>query len=152
MEGDICRVAPPDWVRLPVEAVCARVTSGGTPSRSRPEFYSGLIPWVKTKELRDGWVDETEEHINEDAIAVSSAKLLPANTVLVAMYGATAAMLGILRRPMTCNQACCALVVDPQRADMRFLFYSLYWHRAQLKKLAVGAAQQNLSGSESVAS
>lgn len=101
---------------------------------------------MKTKELQDGWLENTEEHINEEAIASSSAKLLPAKTILMAMYGATAAMLGILRRPMTCNQACCAMIVDPRKADERFLFYSLLWHRAQLKGLAVGAAQQNLSG------
>jgi len=62
------------------------------------------------------------------------------------MYGATVGQLGLLRRPMTCNQACCALVVDQSAADFRFVFYQLLHARSQLKSLATGAAQQNLSG------
>jgi type I restriction enzyme S subunit len=101
---------------------------------------------VKTQELQDKWIDDTEEHITEVAVSASSAKVLPANTVLVAMYGATVGQLGLLRRPMTCNQACSALVVDPKAADFRFVFYQLLQARSQLQSLATGAAQQNLSG------
>jgi type I restriction enzyme S subunit len=96
--------------------------------------------------LQDKWIDDTEEHITEQAVAASSAKVLPAHTVLVAMYGATVGQLGILRRPMTCNQACSALIVDPTEADYRHLFFQLLHVRSQLKGLATGAAQQNLSG------
>ena len=108
---------------------------------------SDLIwPWVKTQELQDSWIDDTEEHITEDAITASSAKVLPANTVLLAMYGATVGQLGILRRPMACNQACCALIANPDKADFRFLYFYLLHIRSKLKSLATGAAQQNLSG------
>src|SRR5271169_7257128 len=71
------------------------------------------IRWVKTKELKDQYVDDTEEKITEDALASSSAKLLPPETVLMAMYGdgKTITSLGILRSESACNQACCAMVV-----------------------------------------
>jgi type I restriction enzyme S subunit len=94
----------------------------------------------------DGWIDQTEETITDEALASSSAKLLPAQTVLLALYGATVGQLGLLRREMACNQACCAMIVDPGKADCRFLFYQLLLSRPQLKRLATGAAQQNLSG------
>jgi type I restriction enzyme S subunit len=124
-----------------------RVTSGGTPSRSNPEFYEdGEWAWVKTQELLDSWIDDTEEHITEIAIDKSSAKILPEQTILLALYGATVGQLGVLRRPMTCNQACCAIIVNPDEADYRYLFYLLIASRRQLKSLATGAAQQNLSG------
>lgn len=147
METDLCALAPKDWSVMSLEAVCQRITSGGTPSRREPAFYEGEgWPWVKTQELHDTWIEDTEERITDDAIANSSAKVLPEKTLLVAMYGATVGQLGILRRSMTCNQACSALVVDQTRADFRFVFYQLLHARSELQSLATGAAQQNLSG------
>jgi len=147
MRAEICETAPRSWRILPLEEVCIRITSGGTPSRTRPDFYEGgSIPWVKTQELTDDWIHNTDEKITEEAVSSSSAKLLPANTVLMAMYGATVGQLGMLKSPMTCNQACCALIVDPAKADFRFLYYQLRHSRTQLKSLATGGAQQNLSG------
>ena len=107
---------------------------------------AGMYPWVKTQELSDTWIDDTEEHITEEAISQSSAKILPKNTVLIAMYGATVGQLGLLRQPMACNQACCALIVDEHKANFRYMFYQLLQDRDRLKNLATGAAQQNLSG------
>ena len=147
MRAEVCGFAPCDWSIRRIEEVCSRVTSGGTPSRSNAEYFQdGVWPWVKTQELRDRWLDDTEEHITEEAVRSSSAKVLPPNTVLLALYGATVGQLGLLRRAMACNQACCALLVDEQAAHFRYLYYQLLLHRSQLKRLATGAAQQNLSG------
>lgn len=147
MEAEVCALAPPDWRVRTVEDVCDRITSGGTPSRKQPSYYiNGKWPWVKTQELQDKWIDYTEEYITDQAILESSAKMLPENTVLLAMYGATVGQLGLLRKPMTCNQACCAMIVNEKQADYRYLFYQLLNARSQLKSLATGAAQQNLSG------
>jgi len=147
METEVCSVAPSDWAIKTVGEVCINVTSGGTPSRRNSIFYeNGKWGWVKTQELRDKWIDDTDERITEEAVNSSSAKVLPQNTVLLAMYGATVGQLGLLRYPMTCNQACCAMVVNEDEADFRYLFYQLLFARPQLKSLASGAAQQNLSG------
>ena len=148
MQLDLCNSAPADWERLPIEAICQRFTSGGTPSRKLPEFFAGGIPWVKTQELTDCLLQDSEEHITDSAIANSSAKLLPSNTVLMAMYGATVGQLCVLARPMTCNQACAAMVVDEVKVDYRFLYYQLLASRDQIKSLSTGAAQQNLSGAQ----
>ena len=136
------------WRRLPIEAVCARVTSGGTPLRSNLRFYDGgSIPWVKTGELKDWYIDTTEEMITEEAIERSSAKLFPKETVLMAMYGdgRTITSLGILRHKAASNQACCAMIADPSKCHPLFLFYSLKAHRHALLKLAYGGAQRNLN-------
>ncbi|MEU6775990.1 restriction endonuclease subunit S [Streptomyces sp. NPDC046759] len=134
------------WPNASISELCSRVTSGGTPRRSNSDYYvTEGIPWVKTQELNDNRLEDTSEHISQSAIEESSAKLLPGGAILVAMYGATAGKLGVLGRPMACNQACCALIVNPSVADSRFLFYALLNSREQLKGLANGAAQQNLS-------
>ena len=148
MQLDACAVAPDSWTKQSIGEVCRRITSGGTPARNKPEFFSGgSIGWVKTKELIDGFISETEETITPAAIASSSAKVLPAGTILLAMYGATVGMLGILSKEMACNQACCAMQVK-DNFDRDFLFYQLLAHRHQLQGLATGAAQQNLSGKQ----
>jgi type I restriction enzyme, S subunit len=111
MRLEACNSAPAGWKEIRIVDACARITSGGTPSRKVPAYYSnGAIPWVKTKELMDGFIFETEEAITSEAVEKSSAKKLPAGTILLAMYGATVGMLGILGREMACNQACCALI------------------------------------------
>jgi len=137
--------APSNWSVRSIDSLCTRVTSGGTPSRRISDYYGGDIPWIKTKELEDGWINGTEEAISESGLANSSAKVLPPNTVLMAMYGATVGKLALLSRPMACNQAACALIVDTQRADYRYIFYQLLNARTQIADLANGAAQQNLS-------
>lgn len=149
MELETCLSAPGDWQRVTIEDVCVKFTSGGTPSRRRPEFYQdGIVPWVKTKELLDVILQDAEEWITEEAIADSSAKRLPRNTVLMAMYGATVGQLGILGREMACNQACAAMIVDDAKCDYRFLYYLLLANRRQIVSMATGAAQQNLSGAQ----
>jgi len=141
---------PETWQLRSVESVCTRVTTGGTPSRRRPEFFeNGTIPWFKTGELKDQLLLDSDEHITEEALESSSAKVFPANTVLMAMYGDgdTITTLGVLRRPAATNQACCAMMPDPDICDWRYLFYALKHTRPDLLRVVVGGAQRNLSGS-----
>lgn len=135
-----------EWREARVDELCMRVTSGGTPSRKRLDFYANRgIPWVKSQELVEARVTVTEEHISEAGLKGSSAKLLPPDTVLMAMYGANVGQLGWLGIEATVNQAICAMVADPDTTDSRFLFYALAAARAKLIAKAHGAAQQNLS-------
>ncbi|XLN84322.1 restriction endonuclease subunit S [Corynebacterium tuberculostearicum] len=124
---------------------CSQVTSGATPSRKKPEYFIGDIPWLKTKELNDALIGGTEEHISESALAETSCKLIPAGAVVIAMYGATVGKLGILGTPMTTNQACCAMVADEVSLHSQYLFYWLLQNRQSIINLSNGAAQQNLS-------
>ena len=137
------------WLRFEkfryLEELCSKITSGGTPSRDKQEYFDGDIPWVKTKELNDALIESTEESITKLGLKNSSAKILPERTILLAMYGVTVGKLGLLKKSMTCNQACCALIVDESKVDHWFLFYYLMALRERLVALSVGSAQPNIS-------
>ncbi len=121
-----------------------KTTSGGTPSRSKPHYFEGTIPWVKSGELPDGIVIQSSEYISDEAIINSSAKLLPAGTLLVALYGATVGKLGVLSRPAATNQAVCA-IFPSEAIDTKFLFWYLLAKRPWLIGQAAGGAQPNIS-------
>ena len=131
-----------------LDSICARISSGGTPSRKNAEYFTsdpaGHL-WVKSKELLDGSISDTEEKISEEGFKNSAAKYFPEHTVLVAMYGANVGQLAWLRRRATVNQAISGLVVDEKKADWRFVFYSILQNRGDLTIQAQGAAQQNLN-------
>lgn len=121
-------------------------TSGGTPSRANPEFYTGDINWVKTQELNDEFIFETQERITEVALARSSAKLFPQDTLIVSMYGGSnIGRTGILAQPAATNQACCALW--PKNSRVHYSYAALYFRdqREGLIALAQGAAQTNVN-------
>lgn len=122
-----------------------KTTSGGTPSRSKMEYFNnGIFLWVKSKELAGRFIFETEEMITEEALKNSSAKLLPANSILIAMYGATVGEFAILAKEATCNQAICALIPN-EHYPYTYLFLLTKTSKENLLNLAVGSAQQNIS-------
>jgi type I restriction enzyme S subunit len=129
---------------LPLAQICTRISSGGTPSRSRQDFFEGPIPWVRTQEVNFDEIWKTELCISEDAMASSSTKWVPKNTVIVAMYGATAAKVAIAKIPLTTNQACANLEVNSQIANYRYVFHYLMNSYENLKSLGQGT-QSNLS-------
>ena len=122
-------------------------TSGGTPSRNHEEYYQeGTYPWIKTGELKDCPIIDTEEYITEDAIKHSSAKVFEKDSLIIAMYGATIGQLGINKMSATCNQACCVLRPKENRAfGIYYLFNFFKGNRDFIIGLSNGAAQQNLS-------
>lgn len=117
--------------------------SGATPSRLRKDYYGGSIPWLKTGDLNDGIVQFIPESITERALEETSVKLNPADSILIAMYGATIGKIGILSKPATTNQACCACV--DYLAEKMFLFYFLLANREQFIAMGGGGAQPNIS-------
>jgi type I restriction enzyme S subunit len=122
-----------------------KTASGGTPSRSIPEFFTGDIPWVKTQELPNGFILDTNEKITEDAVKHSSAKIFSNQTLLVALYGATVGEVGILSMDAATNQACCAVMPKDDRAHFVHSFLFFRENKSQLMALSAGAAQNNIS-------
>jgi type I restriction enzyme S subunit len=120
-------------------------SSGGTPSRKIPEYFTGDIPWVKTQELNNGFITETSEKITEDALKNSSAKLFPKLTVLIALYGATVGELGITAYTAATNQACCAVLMKDPRGHFTHAFLFFRENKGVLVNLSAGAAQKNIS-------
>ena len=128
--------------------ICTKITSGGTPLTKRDNYYGGGIPWLRTQEVNFGNIYSTEKTITELGLKNSSAKIIPEDSVIVAMYGATAGRSAINKIPLATNQACCNLIIDNNKADYRFVYYYLVNSYEKLLSAAVGAAQQNLGSKQ----
>lgn len=122
----------------------AKTTSGGTPSRSMPDYYNGTIPWVKSGELKDTYITDSEEYITEKGLKNSSAKLFPKGTLLVAMYGANIGKTGILDFEASTNQAVCA-VFPKNKISTDYLFWFFKQKRIDFIARGKGGAQPNIS-------
>lgn len=137
---------PEGWEKKQIKDICSLITSGGTPSRNNKSFWNnGNIKWVKTKELNDTWIIDTEEHITEIGLNSSSAKIFPPNTLLMAIYASpTLGRLGILGYEACCNQAALGFI-PKEFVSWQWLFYKLYELRDKFNSIARGAGQQNIS-------
>ena len=136
---------PEGW-KIDLLSNIVKTTSGGTPARSHPEYYiNGSTLWVKTQELLDAFILDTEEKITDEAITNSSTKLVSKGSILMAMYGSTIGKLGIASQDLTCNQACCVFDVSGFKYGGMYLFCWLFENRKFLIKLGKGVAQSNLS-------
>jgi type I restriction enzyme, S subunit len=145
----LCSNMSSEWHSTTIGDICSKVFSGGTPTSTNSTYYDGgTIPWLRTKEVNYGKIYDTEEHITKLGFENSSTKLVPVNSVIVAMYGNgdTAGRVAVNKVPVTTNQACCNLVVDTSKADYRFVYYYLMGQYKALVDLKNGGAQQNLNG------
>ena len=129
------------WTKL---MFIAKWASGGTPSRKNPQFFAGNIPWVKTGELNNSYIYDTEEHISDDALQQSSAKLFPINSILLAMYGATIGKVAILGVEAATNQACACAQCN-ENIYFKYVFYYLISQKKQFINKGQGGAQPNIS-------
>lgn len=139
-------MVPEGWEKAELGKI-AKITSGGTPSRGKPEYWSGGIPWVSTGEIKNKRIFSSSETISEEGLANSAAKLFPKNTILVALYGQgkTRGEVAMLKVQASTNQACGALL--PSTAyDSEFLFQLLDSKYKTLRNLSNEGAQKNLSG------
>lgn len=120
--------------------------NGGTPRRNVEEYWeNGTIPWLKTGEINNSVILENSEYITEEGLKNSSAKLLPINSVIMALYGkGTAGRVGLLKFEATTNQACCAMICDDEFKE-EYLYFYLLSVQQQIELLANGSVQQNLS-------
>ena len=123
--------------------------SGGTPSSSHNEYYNeGTINWIRTGELKDGFIFKSEIQITDKGLNNSSAKMYPPYSVIIAMYGNSIGQLGILSNPSSTNQACCVIQPKTIEYSWEFIYLSLIEYRQYLISFGFGAAQQNISQDE----
>lgn len=127
-----------------VQDISKNICSGGTPLTSISEYYGGNIPWLRTQEVNFGEIWDTGVKITNLALNNSSAKMIPANCVIVAMYGATVGKVGINKIPLTTNQACCNIEVDEKIVNYKYLFYWLSERYEYIKSLGQGS-QTNIN-------
>ena len=138
------REIPEGWGVEKVSEI-AKTGSGGTPKSTTDEYYSnGTIPWINSGELNKSIIISTTNYITEFGLENSSAKLFPADSILIAMYGATAGKVSFLAFESSTNQAICAVTLDDNRLKYYFKFFieDLYSH---LVTLSSGSARDNLS-------
>lgn len=128
-----------------VSEFCRETKSGSTPSRTNNEYWeNGTISWVKSGEVHNNITLQTEEYITPLGLSESSTKLLPKDTVLMAMYGVTAGEVGYLAIEATTNQAICGMICH-SKAEAAYLYFSLIQSQAAISRLSNGGAQDNLS-------
>lgn len=132
------------WEIKKLGEVC-ETSSGGTPSKLHNEYYEGgTIPWLRSGEVAQGCIYDSELFITKEGLENSSAKLFPIDTVVIAMYGATVGQVGLLKNEMTTNQAVCGILPNPYLIP-KFLMLYLKSQRDNFLGLAAGGAQPNIS-------
>ena len=132
-----------EWKDYKIKEI-AETYAGGTPSRANPEFFGGDIPFISSSEVNQSYINSTYENITELGLQASSAKWIPPNSVLVALYGATAGQVAKLKISATSNQAVLA-VIPHCGFDVDYIYYSLIASKDRLLYLAQGSGQPNLS-------
>ena len=124
----------------------SKISSGGTPSRGKKEYWNGKIPWVTTSLIDSNIIQKVEEYITEEGLKNSSAKLFPKNTILMAMYGQgkTRGKVAILDFSATTNQACAAIIPN-EDIEFNFLFQNLCDRYDEIRGMSNSGSQENLS-------
>ena len=136
---------PEGWRMGTIGEFCTEMKSGGTPSRNHNEYWNKQdYPWLKSGEVHNNIIVSVEEYISQSGLDNSSAKIIPQGSVIMAMYGATAAQVAYLDCDTTTNQACCNMICN-SKEDAAYLFFHLLANQDDIKKLANGGAQENLS-------
>jgi len=137
-------------IRNKLKDISISISSGLTPLRSNGEFWlNGDIPWLKTEQLGEKYIYNTNEHITKSALNKTSIKINPENTLSIAMYGEgkTRGNLSILKSPMTTNQACCNVVIDPSKAHYEYVYYYLKTQYEEIRNLSSGV-RKNLNSND----
>ncbi|HDT5933118.1 TPA: restriction endonuclease subunit S [Enterobacter kobei] len=135
-EGDV------EWKTL--GEISRKISSGGTPKTGVTEYYDGTIPWLRTQEVDFREIWDTEIKITEEGLKTSSAKWIPKDCIIIAMYGATVGKIGINKIPMTTNQACANIQLDEEIVHYRYVFHFLCSQYAYIKSLGTGS-QTNIN-------
>jgi len=134
---------PEDW-EVKKLADIGYFFSGGTPNTSNPEFYGGDIPWITSGDLNQGLILNVEGRITQKGLDNSSAKLIKQGTLLIAMYGATAGVIGISLIGGAINQA--ILAIAPKSESIQFLYQKFLISKDWIIKTYTQGGQPNLSG------
>ena len=136
---------PDGWRMGTIADFCKDMKSGGTPSRTNNLYWDKKeYRWLKSGEVHNNIIVDIEEYISKEGLDNSSARLIPVGTVTMAMYGATAAQVAYIDCETTTNQACCNMICHTKN-DAAYLFFHLLANQEDVKKLANGGAQENLS-------
>ena len=139
-----------EWKEKTLGELSIRVSSGLTPLKSNKEFWENpIIPWLKTDQLGEKYIFDTNTKISKEALEQTSLRIYPEKTISIAMYGEgkTRGNLSIIKAPMTTNQACCNIELDTKLADVEYVYYYLKTQYDALRKLSSGV-RKNLNSND----
>ena len=139
-----------EWKEKTIGELSIRVSSGLTPLKSNKEFWENpIIPWLKTDQLGEKYIFDTNTKISKEALEQTSLRIYPENTISIAMYGEgkTRGNLSIIKAPITTNQACCNIELDSKLADVEYVYYYLKTQYDALRKLSSGV-RKNLNSND----
>jgi len=137
-------------INVALSEISKTITSGLTPLRSNAEFWKNKnIPWLKTEQLGEKYIYDTNEYISQNALDATSIKINKKNTLSIAMYGEgkTRGSVSVLKNEMTTNQACCNVYLDEDKADYEYIYYYLKTQYKNLRNLSSGV-RKNLNSND----
>ncbi|AJQ45377.1 hypothetical protein JM47_02125 [Ureaplasma diversum] len=123
------------WKRLGEVAKCF---AGGTPKTSVASYYDGNIPWIRSGEINFNSIKSSERNISEEGLKNSSAKIIRANSVVIAITGATVGRSGIVEFETACNQSVAAVENDEKVLNHKFLYYFVSANYKNIKNMGQG--------------
>lgn len=137
---------PEHWKIMKISNLFNIIGSGTTPKSSNEEYYvNGTINWLLTGDLNDDYIYDTSIQITTKAFQdISSLKIYPKDSLVIAMYGATIGKLGILKTETSTNQACCVLSKSND-LNIKYAYYWFLGHRKEIISLSYGGGQPNIS-------
>lgn len=136
---------PEEWKKIKIKNVCQKVFAGGTPSTDIEEYWNGNIPWLPSGACHDKYIETANIFITEKGFKNSSTKLIPANTTLIAMTGATCGNTGYLTFDSCANQSVTAYINDKKELNSLYLFYALQAAREYILTYQTGGAQAGIN-------
>lgn len=136
---------PTHWKLCKVKNLCSEIFAGGTPSTNIDSYWDGEIPWIPSGCCHDCNIDNAPKTITEEGLSNSSTRLIPANTTVMAMTGATCSMVGYLTFKSCANQSVAAFIGKQNLLDSRFLFYLLQGMRRYILTFQTGGAQGGIN-------
>ena len=136
---------PTHWKLCKVKNLCSEIFAGGTPSTNIDSYWGGEIPWIPSGCCHDCNIDNAPKTITEEGLSNSSTRLIPANTTVMAMTGATCSLVGYLTFKSCANQSVAAFISKHNLLDSRFLFYLLQGMRRYILTFQTGGAQGGIN-------
>jgi type I restriction enzyme S subunit len=133
----------PDWQEKKFREV-TRIVVGGTPKTGVKEYWGGDVGWISSGDLRNGKVNTPSKYITSLGLEKSATELMPENTILLAMTGATLGKIGFLTFPCAGNQSVAGFIPS-KKLEARFLFYTMFTIQNQIFALAGGGAQSGIN-------
>ena len=139
-----------EWKLKSLKDLSVSITSGLTPLKNNSEYWDNpVIPWLKTDQLGEKYIWDTNTKISEIALEKTSLKLYPPKTLSIAMYGEgkTRGNISIIMKPMATNQACCNIIINDEKADFEYVYYYMKTQYESLRGLSSGV-RNNLNAND----